>query len=374
MSELPDSKQWMKESIDEWFTQRPKPSQMTLDSHAKAVLKGSSVRPVELQGSLSYTVVVTTERIVSFRVPEQGLGGVLEKLAAQIHGDVVPEATNHGMIGNGEDEEKAGQPLHVVSMPFIPGKAYYEVEWKLPVLDEAALKKQLTFNLHLARYFARAWNNSQPVSESKLHEQRQFMLGKLAIIKKKPQFDYMKPHVDELEGEGGIGHLSSNDYPQVLTHDDLSYTNILVNEETFAIQGIIDWSLAKIAPFGWDYLGVRKLNGIAPEESWIDSSDRSILERCFWDEFFAVAGITDVKEQLKVQHHATLAAKHATIIHYCFCKELDGTTVDLVHPEPPCYVDGWLGSSSWDRVVQGRTEIPVCTSTESELAAAEAKN
>ncbi|KAK8034273.1 hypothetical protein PG993_009268 [Apiospora rasikravindrae] len=314
MSELSDSQQWMKEHIDGWFTRRPTPSQKTLDDHAKTVLKGSSVRPVELQGSLSYTVVVTTETIVSFRVPEQGLGGVLDQLAATIHGDVVPEATSHGMIGNSQDEENEDQPLHVVSMPYIPGKAYYEVDSKVPVLDAAALERQLTFNTHLARYFARAWKNPQPVAESELQEQREFMLGKMAILKKKPQFDYLKPRLDELEGEGGIDHLFSSKYPQVLTHDDLSHTNILVNEETFAIQGIIDWSLAKIAPFGWDYLGVRKLNGIATEESWgqTDYSDRALLENCFWEEFFAVTEISDAKEQAKnpTSRHSCCKAFH----------------------------------------------------------------
>ncbi|KAK8066240.1 hypothetical protein PG997_012987 [Apiospora hydei] len=71
MSELKGVERWMKESIEEWFSERPKPTQQTLDDHAKALLKGSSVRPVGFQGTLSYTVIVTTEKIVSFRIPEQ---------------------------------------------------------------------------------------------------------------------------------------------------------------------------------------------------------------------------------------------------------------------------------------------------------------
>ncbi|KAK8855419.1 aminoglycoside phosphotransferase protein [Apiospora arundinis] len=337
-----------------------KPTQKTLDDHAKAILGGTSVRPVELQGSLSYTVVVTTEKIVSFRVSEQGLGGELDRLAAEIHGDLAPEATNYGMIGNGEEEAKdAGQSLHVVSMPYLPGKAYYEVNWNMPLEDKGALKRQLNFNIHLARYFARVWKNPQPVAESELQAQRVFLLGKLAILKQKPQFDYLKPHLDELEGEGGIEYLFSQNYPQTLAHDDLSPTNVLVDEETFAIQGIIDWSLAKVAPFGWDYFAVRKFNGIAGNENWTDYSDRPLLDKSFWEEFFGLTEISDAKKQAKLKHDAILATKLATIMHYCFCKTLSGTPVDFVHPEPPCYVDGWLGTSSWDDVVQPSTDDSV---------------
>ncbi|KAK7966836.1 uncharacterized protein PG986_001113 [Apiospora aurea] len=254
--------------------------------------------PVGIQGSLSYTVIVATERIVSFRIPEQGLGGAVDKLAADIHGDIVPLATNHGMIGH-DGTENGDQPLHIVSMPYLPGRTYLDVGPSSAVLDESTRKKQITLNVHLA----------------------------------------------------------SQQYPQAPAHDDLNQMNLLVDVDTFEIQGIIDWSLANIAPFGWDYHNVRRLNGNANELGWTDYSDRSLLEKCFWDEFFTETGISDVKEQEQVQRDTIPAATLATIIHYCYCKDLGGTTIDTIHPEPPEYLDGWLGNAPWDHVVQAQTQI-----------------
>lgn len=125
-----------------------KPTQEKLEKHAKSLLKAASIRPVHMQGSLSYTVVATIETIVSFRVPEAKLGGEVDKLAHKIHGDLAPEATCHGtIVGDSPD----GQPLMVCTMPLLPGKSLLEIISAKAELDEAALKKQLTFVTHLAQ-------------------------------------------------------------------------------------------------------------------------------------------------------------------------------------------------------------------------------
>lgn len=138
----------MKEAIDEFFTQRQEPSQQECDQKVYALLQAKSVRPVEMQGSLSYTVIATTETIISFRVPEAKLGNETESLAKYIHGDLVPQATYHGRLGDDKKDEKS---LLIYSMPYLQGKAYLEVHPFGPKLIDTALEKYVNYTRHLAR-------------------------------------------------------------------------------------------------------------------------------------------------------------------------------------------------------------------------------
>lgn len=139
---------WMKEAIDEFFAQRQEPSQQECDQKAYALLQAKAVRPVEMQGSLSYTVIATTETIISFRVPESKLGNQTENLAKYIHGDLVPQAVYHGRLGDDKNEKKS---LLIYTMPYLRGKAYLEIQPFGPQLSDTALEKHVNFVRHLAR-------------------------------------------------------------------------------------------------------------------------------------------------------------------------------------------------------------------------------
>ncbi|KAI0477188.1 hypothetical protein GGR56DRAFT_636203 [Xylariaceae sp. FL0804] len=342
---------WMNEGIEYFFKWRPAPTQQELEKHAKDLLGASEIRPVKMQGSLSYTVIatVTTETIVSFRVPEQKLGGDIDKLARKIHGNVVPEATYHGDVGS--TEEASTGLLTVCTMPYLPGKSYLEVMSPWPDLDESQLKKQLNFNRHLARYFARAWLNPQPVSASKLQEQQDFVLKKLALLEQHSMFDYMKPLLARLRGKDGVAKLYSSTHPQVLNHKDLNPQNLLMDPEDFSITGLIDWSRARIAPFGIDFYAVRRLNGNVNERGWTDYKARKALEAAFWDEFFATTLVKNSTEQKAIQATAEMAAKLSLILDYAFFTTLGGDPIDEVSPCPAEYLEWWLGADSWHDII-----------------------
>lgn len=51
------------------------------------------------------------------------------------------------------------------------------------------------------------------------------------------------------------------DYPVVLNHGDLIPSNILVNEDTWEITGIVDWAEAEVLPFGMCLYGLEHLLG-----------------------------------------------------------------------------------------------------------------
>jgi aminoglycoside phosphotransferase len=73
--------------------------------------------------------------------------------------------------------------------------------------------------------------------------------------------------------------LFSQGHPQVLTHGDLSRTNILVDKDTYEITGIVDWSFAAALPHG---AGLPSLgDGYRGLSGWHDYACRSQLHMHF---------------------------------------------------------------------------------------------
>lgn len=111
--------------------------------------------------------------------------------------------------------------------------------------------------------------NPQPVDQAKLKDQKNFILKKVGILEGLAQFGYLQPHLLELQVKDGLALLYSPTYSQVLSHGDLNETNLLVDEGTSAITGIIDWSSAKIASFGLELAALRRLGGNMNENGWV---------------------------------------------------------------------------------------------------------
>jgi hypothetical protein len=128
-----------------------------------------------------------------------------------------------------------------------------------------------------------------------------------------------------LELEHNIPKLFASDYPQVLTHGDLSTTNILVSEHTYEITGIIDWSLATILPFGMELDSLFLVTGYMDRGGWHDYACRSRLQEVFWVEFWSASGIGDDRRRGKVRDMAEQAARIGAILHYAFQRNADGS-------------------------------------------------
>ncbi|KAK8076295.1 hypothetical protein PG994_003567 [Apiospora phragmitis] len=289
---------WMKQAIDEFFDHHKDPTQQECDQKAHALLRAKAVRPVEMQGSLSYTVIATTETVVSFRVPEAKLGNEYESLAKYIHGDLVPQSAYHGRLGDEKDDKRS---LLIYTMPYLPGKSYLEVQPFGPELTDVALEKHVNYIRHLAR---RSW-----------------------------------------KAKAGYLTCSARGYPQVLSHMDLSETNVLVDEESFDISGVIDWSQASVQPFGFELWALRRMLGVMSGPGWHDYSSRGVSESAFWDEFWHATGINDDKQRNYIQRQSLLASKLGVVMDFAFSRTLDGRPLDVVMDKPARYLREWLGAS-----------------------------
>lgn len=98
-----------------------------------------------------------------------------------------------------------------------------------------------------------------------------------------------------LKARAALAHLQSAslaDYPAVLTHGDLLPSNILVDAETWAITGLVDWAEAEVLPFGMCLYGLEHLLGTLRHIShphdgsktpvWVYDADAQQLRHLFY--------------------------------------------------------------------------------------------
>jgi hypothetical protein len=68
-------------------------------------------------------------------------------------------------------------------------------------------------------------------------------------------------------------------------------TNVLLDENSFEVTGIVDWSLATVMPFGM-YLDIQSLTtGFLTCDGWHDYACKLLLQHTFWEEFWNGSGI-----------------------------------------------------------------------------------
>ncbi|CAJ2499676.1 Uu.00g025290.m01.CDS01 [Anthostomella pinea] len=262
-------------------------------------------------------------------------------------------------------------PLHVCRMPCKPGTAASTVSGACEAEDEAQSskakrmtlsgehkRKRITYLRALGRYFARCYMHPQRAPASGTtnkdedgDKETQDAIRRMGIIRDfAPKFS---DAIAEIEAAIPILFNRSTDkgakaYPQALAHGDLAKSNILLDETACDITGIVDWSLARIAPFGTDlgalFLSTGNDNDDEDERvgkdgnaedtyiagAWKYYDCRAELEDAFWGEFWAATGIVQVAEQGEVRRQAEMAGQLKTITSFCFNKLADGTMTDSI--------------------------------------------
>lgn len=150
--------------------------------------------------------------------------------------------------------------------------------------------------------------------------------------------------VSELEHSLPI--LFRQGYPQVLTHGDLSTTNILVHEDTYEITGIVDWSLAALLPFGMELDCLFLKTGYMDRNGWHDYACCSQLREAFWLEFWSASGIEDSARR-NVRSMAEQAAPIGATLRYAFRRNANGSPSEALASEEALawsYLRAWLAA------------------------------
>lgn len=74
--------------------------------------------------------------------------------------------------------------------------------------------------------------------------------------------------------------------PMVLLHRDLGSCNIIVDEATCHLVGVIDWAEAEVCPFGLNLHSLQSLTGkLHLRNGWTHYEDYNTLQDVFWERF-----------------------------------------------------------------------------------------
>lgn len=122
----------------------------------------------------------------------------------------------------------------------------------------------------ITRFFVESWNFPQTPSRERvlaIREECETKLGELANSPSVTLQIYARQSIAALDD---IAEL-----PWVLTHDDLSNMNLLVDATTGHLQGVIDWADAAVWPFGVALWGVESILGYACPDGWIWLDDEA---------------------------------------------------------------------------------------------------
>lgn len=79
--------------------------------------------------------------------------------------------------------------------------------------------------------------------------------------------------------------------PTVLTHQDFGSCNVLVDEKSCHLVGVVDWAEAEIAPFGLNLHSYQRfISKVNLRTGWIRYDDYRATEEAFWEAFSNEAG------------------------------------------------------------------------------------
>lgn len=109
-------------AIDSFFSEAGASSSRTQCDDFVRQRYGGQIRPVDIQGVTSYTVIVaglSGEKIIQFREQSALLDMNMLALAKEVHGELVPTCSELGWVG-----DTSGSPLAIYEMNKLPGENY----------------------------------------------------------------------------------------------------------------------------------------------------------------------------------------------------------------------------------------------------------
>jgi hypothetical protein len=290
--------------ISKFFEIHEPTTQQDCDQKAADIAGGSSIRPTIVQGVTSYTVLAGTDsqKTVQFRAPEDALDVNLMQYAQQTYGKrFVPGCESFGMLDQ----------LQVYMMDRVSGVAFGVAQPQLynpgsyPLLVRTVEDFATYVNAHVklctdtdkkTRFFASAWHNrpaSMPLPDA---ISMQLAYSELLTQLAQGLPVRFRPKLDEIIEQ--LPLLFMPDYPLVLNHADLLEMNIHVDPEAGGITGIVDWTDARVSPFGTSLWGLENILGVMTSTRWHFHPNHRGLRQIFWNAFYAVVGhLSDTQRQ-----------------------------------------------------------------------------
>ncbi|KAG9200914.1 hypothetical protein G6514_006476 [Epicoccum nigrum] len=243
---------------------------------------GYRVEEHEHQGLCSYTLLLSPpppqqQLVVQIRVARHALREEVARAAREVYGAVAPEVRAVGVwlprgLGGWEMGRVGGTPLSVLMMRGgdAVGAGRLAERRALVVSFAGVVAQGWPKGKGLGRRDSGVLPSSVPRSFEDARAMLPFCTGRVG--------SRIAPKLAQLAAELPDGWLraeardkldriqSVHDYPVVLTHGDLIPSNVLVDDDTWTITGLVDWAEAEPLPFGTCLYGLEHLLGALVSE------------------------------------------------------------------------------------------------------------
>lgn len=238
------------------------------DAFAKSYYSGA-IRAAPFQGYCSYTLFVGEETAVQFRPSAHKLDIDITNAASDIFKSLAPETEYLGQL--------AGTDLHAFSMRKLPG---------ISLADYRKMSCKTSAREELVRNFAQvqvlALRNGRRAES--LDDERRTVGSSLesrleSIASASLPIRFRRIARSILADISKIEAL-----PWVFTHGDFLAANILVNESSGQLTGLLDWAEAEWLPFGVGMYGLEELLGEDDEDGrFVYYPEAKRLRGIFWN-------------------------------------------------------------------------------------------
>lgn len=263
------------------------PTQADCHIFASNLLQCEDIKPVELQGSFSYTVFsFKCQKVVQFRLKR--LDEVSLSLAHKTYGDLVPQATF---------VEEFALPVYIFPL------AHGHLQNLEPYPNtRSTLERQIRTVRDLARFIAKGAFTPQPTDSYAPTSWTLTAESTLRAVIENKSLAEIEPGFAQ-KAELLLPRISLlSKLPPVICHVDFFEINIMIEPGIGTLTAVLDWDGAQVEAFGMMIYGVYdsffgSMNGhpSVAEWSWFGQpvfdfddtrSVKDILETNFWDVFW----------------------------------------------------------------------------------------
>ncbi|KAK0736845.1 hypothetical protein B0T21DRAFT_363860 [Apiosordaria backusii] len=254
-------------------------------------IAGGNVVPVAVQGVCSYSVYAGPELefVVQFRLESLALKTEVTSHVTEVYGPLAPKVSFEGKIGEPEGE---GEPLYVYLMTRVRGVTHLDfiLAHNVPENSPDSFSWRNNLISDIAHFMALSWKAPRPVSEEyRGNLKRAYIRDLQALYSALPaRFQpIIQTCIDSMEN---ILRL-----PMVILHRDFGSCNILVDEVTCHLVGVIDWAEAEVCPFGLNLHSLQAMTGkLHLRNGWTRFEDYDSLQDVFWERFTReIGGLSD---------------------------------------------------------------------------------
>ncbi|UPK91001.1 hypothetical protein LCI18_001936 [Fusarium solani-melongenae] len=270
-------------------------------------LAGGSVAPVEVQGVCSYSVYAgpDLEFVVQFRLKSLYLKTETSMLARKIYGALAPKASFEGQMGENIDGK---EPLYVYMMSRIRGITH------LDFILAHSFPENSQENFALRQTYVKELRLLLDALPGRFH----------AIIQ------------NCVKLMDAILSLS-----MVLLYRDFGTCNIMVDETSCRLMGVVDWAEAEVCPFGLNLDSLQALTGkLHLRDGWIRYEDYASLQYIYQQaENKLVLTHGDLSNLNILIHGDTVVGIVDWETAGWFPPYWEYTTAKYVNPQNPCWAD-----------------------------------